>query len=111
MGFAASQGRLLMLVARKHDLELQLQFINQARLQLSQSMTRLFMAGANLEPGSEGANRIQFVTAAANAQEKQLDVLAQQFDSQLQAVNTEIDSVRKVISDNIQRSFKLNGQG
>ena len=109
MGFAASQGRLLMLVSRQHDLELQLQFINQAKMQLAQSMTRLMTAGANLEPGSDAANRVQYVTAAANAQEKQLDIMANQNDSQLNAVRTEIESVRKVIGDNIKNSFKLNG--
>lgn len=109
MGFAASQGRLLMLVSRQHDLELQLQFINQAKLQLGAQMIRLFTAGANLEPGSDAANRIQFVTAAASQQEKQLDTLARHLDSQLEAVRTEVESVRKVISDNIQKTFKLNG--
>lgn len=109
MGFAASQARLLMLTAHKSDLELQLQFINQARLQLANMSTNLFQNGSNLEPGSQESNRIAAATAALQQRDKALEIQARRIDTQHEAINTEIDAVRKVIAKNIEGSFKLMG--
>ncbi len=107
MGLAASQARLMMLTARKSDLELQLQFINQARLQLANMVSGLFQASTNLEPGAPDANRIQAGTAAIQSQDKALELQANRINTQHEAVQTEVESVRKVIQRNIQSSFKL----
>jgi hypothetical protein len=47
MGLAASQGRLLMLTARKSDLEFQVQIINQRRTILAQQSSRLISQYVN----------------------------------------------------------------
>lgn len=47
MGLAASQCRLLMIVARKSDLEFQIQCINQRRMTLAQQATNLSRQIAN----------------------------------------------------------------
>lgn len=107
MGLAASQGRLLMLTARKSDLELQLQFINQARIQLANMMAALFGPTVNMDPNSPEAARVQQQTAFVQQQDKRYEMIQRQIDTQHQAVQTEVESVQKVISKNIEMSFKL----
>ncbi len=109
MGLAASQARLLMLTARKSDLELHLQFINQGRLQLANMVTKLIGAQMNLEPDSNESKELNQRIQAIQEQDKMLEIHARRIDTQHQAVQTEIDAVSKVISKNIESSFKLMG--
>ena len=109
MGLAASQARLLMLTARKSDLELQLQFINQARIQLANMVTGLIGSQQNLEPDSPESAQLNQRVEAIQQQDKILEINARRIDTQHQAVQTEIEAVSKVISKNIESSFKLMG--
>lgn len=109
MGFAASQARLMMLTARVSDLELQGQFINQARLQLANTVGSLFTITANLEPESPTAQALQARIAAIQAIDKALDLQLRRLDSQREAIQTELDAVKKVVTKNIQTSFKTFG--
>ena len=106
MGFAASQARYLQLTARKSDLELQGQFINQARMSLANTTGALFTISANLEPESPEAIAIQARIAAIQTLDKSLEMNLRRVDSQRQAVQTEIEAVQKVINKNIEGSFK-----
>lgn len=111
MGLAASQARLLCLTARKSDLELQWQFVSQARMQLANMTSALFNASAsqNLEPGSPDDKAIQARISALQEQDKRLEMESKRIDTQHQAVQTEVESVQKIISKNIESSFKLMG--
>ncbi|MCE3234643.1 MAG: hypothetical protein K0Q50_823 [Vampirovibrio sp.] len=109
MGFAASQARYMMLTARKSDLELQGQFINQARLQLANITGALFTISSNLEPESPETQQIQARVAAIQAIDKALELQLRRVDTQRDAVQTEIDAVRKVIGKNIESTFKTFG--
>ncbi len=106
MGFAASQARYLILTARKSDLELQGQFINQARMSLASVTGALFTISANLEPESPMAIAIQARIAAIQTLDKALEMNLRRVDTQRQAVQTEIEAVQKVINKNIEGSFK-----
>ncbi len=106
MGFAASQARLLALTARKSDLELQGQFINQARLSIANSVGSLFNVASNLDPTSPEAQRIQSRIAAIQSLDKSLEIQLRRVDTQREAVMTEVDAVKKVIAKNIEMSFK-----
>lgn len=106
MGFAASQARLMMLTARNSDLELQGQFINQARLQLANTVGALFTITANLEPESPTSQALQARIAAIQAIDKALDLQLRRLDSQREAIQTELEAVKKVITKNIQSTFK-----
>jgi hypothetical protein len=106
VGFAASQARYLTLTARKSDLELQGQFINQARMQLANVMGALFTLSSNLEPESPEAIMIQAKVAAVETLDKSLELNMRRVDTQRQAVQTEIEAVQKVIEKNIQGTFK-----
>lgn len=109
MGFAASQARFMMLTARRSDLELQGQFINQARMQLANVTGALFTVSSNLEPESPEAQQIQARVAAIQAIDKSLELQLRRVDTQRDAVQTEIDAVRKVIGKNIESTFKTFG--
>lgn len=109
MGFAASQARFMSLTARKSDLELQGQFINQSRMQLANVTGNLFTISSNLEPESPEAQQLQARIAAIQAVDKSLELQLRRVDTQHDAVQTEIDAVRKVISKNIEGTFKTFG--
>jgi seryl-tRNA synthetase len=94
-GFAASQARLLMLTARKSDLELQIAFITQARVQLANALAQV------------GDNAAQ--AAAITEQDKLLAEQQQRLEVQLQAVTAEIETVQKIIQQNCEASFKIDG--
>lgn len=106
MGFAASQARYLQLTARRSDLELQGQFINQARTALANVTGSLFSIAANLDPNSGNAQQLQARIAAIQALDKALELNLRRVDTQRDAVQTEIDAVRKVIGKNIESTFK-----
>ncbi|WP_303675241.1 hypothetical protein [Vampirovibrio chlorellavorus] len=109
MGFAASQARYMMLTARKSDLEIQGQFINQARMQLANVTGALFTIASNLEPEGPEAQQLQARVAAIQAIDKSLELQLRRVDTQREAVQTEIDAVRKVIGKNIESTFKTFG--
>jgi capsule polysaccharide export protein KpsE/RkpR len=109
MGFAASQARYMTLTARKSDLEIQGQFINQARMQLANVTGALFTIASNLEPEGPEAQQLQARVAAIQAIDKSLELQLRRVDTQREAVQTEIDAVRKVIGKNIESTFKTFG--
>ena len=106
MGLAASQARFLTLTARKSDLELTGQQINQSRLQLANITNQLFTIAANLDPDSDQSIQIQLRINSLQALDKALELQLRRVDSQQQAVQTEIQAVQKVIDKNIDLSFK-----
>lgn len=109
MGLAASQARFLALTARKSDLELTGQQINQSRMQLADVTNNMFNVTANLEPDSPQAIQLQMRISALQTLDKSLEMQLRRVDTQQQAVQTEIDAVQKVIDKNIDMSFKTFG--
>lgn len=107
MGLAASQARLLMLTARKSDLELQMQMINQARMQLSNMLNGMFGRQVNLEPDSQQGKAVTAATSQLQQQDKMYEMQAQRISTQHEAIQTELDAVKKVISKNISSSFNV----
>ena len=106
MGFAASQARYMMLTARKSDLELQGQMINQARMALANSSGTLFQLISNLDPESPEAVQLQARVAALQSLDKSLELQLRRVDTQHNAVQTEVEAVKKVIDKNIESTFK-----
>lgn len=106
MGMAASQARFLTLTARKSDLELTGQQINQARMQLANITNQLFTIASQLDPDSDEAIRIQLRINSLQSLDQALELQLRRVDTQQQAVQTEIDAVRKVIDKNIDITFK-----
>lgn len=106
MGMAASQARFLALTARKSDLELNGQQINQSRLQLANVTGALFTILSNLEPESSEAQQLQARISALQEIDQLLELQLRRVDTQQEAVQTEIEAVQKVIDKNIAGTFK-----
>lgn len=109
MGLAASQGRFLMLTARKSDLEMQGQAINQKRMSyanmLNQYLNFASMSQTN-DPESTQSIFMQSKIEQLEQIDKVLELSLRRVDTQQQAVQTEIQAVQKVIDKNIDMSFK-----
>jgi predicted nucleic acid-binding Zn-ribbon protein len=106
MGLAASQARFLVLTARKSDVEMQGQRINQERLKIANAVGMLFNAQTNLDPDSGDAQTLQQRIEALQQIDKALELQLRRVDTQQQAIQTEIAAVQKVIDKNIDLSFK-----
>ncbi|MEB3287054.1 MAG: hypothetical protein VKJ04_06085 [Vampirovibrionales bacterium] len=106
MGLAASQSRYLLLTARKSDLELTGQQINQSRLQLANVTNDLFNVATTLDPDSDEAIQIQLRINSLQSLDQALELQLRRVDTQQQAVQTEIEAVRKVIDKSIDLVFK-----
>lgn len=106
MGLAASQSRYLVLTARKNDLELTGQQINQSRLELANVTNDLFNTSTTLDPDSDDAIKIQLRINALQSLDKSLELQLRRVDTQQQAVSTELEAVKKVIDKNIELTFK-----
>jgi hypothetical protein len=106
MGLAASQARYLVLTARKSDLELTGQQINQSRLELANVTNDLFNSTTTLEPDSSAAIKLQLRINALQSLDQGLELQLRRVDTQQQAVSTELDAVKKVIDKNIELTFK-----
>ena len=106
MGLSASQGRLMMLTARRSDLEFKGQQINQLRMAISNSMTNLMLAQSTLEPDAPQTRQLQAQLQVIQQADKRLEMTLKTIDTQHKAVSTEEEAVKKIIDKNIQSSFK-----
>ena len=106
MGLAASQSRFVSLTARKSDLELTGQQINQSRLQLANVSNDLFNTASTLDPDSAEAIQIQLRINALQSLDVSLELQLRRVDTQQQAVQTELEAIKKVIDKNIELTFK-----
>ena len=106
MGLAASQARFLMLTARKSDVEMQGQAINQQRMAIANAVGNMFGASANLDPDSAQSKQMQMQIESLQQVDKALELQLRRVDTQQQAIQTEIQAVQKVIDKNIDMSFK-----
>ncbi len=107
MGLAASQSRYLSLTARKSDLELTGQQINQGRMQLANLTNDLFNTATTLDPDSDEAVKIQLRINSLQRLDQTLELQLRRVDTQQSAVSTELDAVKKVIDKNIDLTFKV----
>ncbi|MFM7389852.1 MAG: hypothetical protein ACKO34_04415 [Vampirovibrionales bacterium] len=109
MGFAASSARLYMLLARKIDLEFQMQQINQARLRLQNVMDKVYATSVNNEPDNPAVVMQEELQRRIQSQEKRLELIMERIRIQYQAITTEIEGLKKLISSNVKASFSLLG--
>lgn len=109
MGFAANQARVLALISRKSDLELEAQFISQHRMYLANMVSGFFNMSSKLEPGSQAAKVLEARIQQLQQADKILEMHLNRINNQHEAVSTEVDQVKQLVQKNIQSSFKLMG--
>lgn len=106
MGMATSQLRLIYLNAYRLDLEYKMQLIAEAKMNLSKTCTDLINVGTDLSSDDPVVKMLEARKERLNQMEKKLDMQMQQYQQKLQMINQEYSSCEKMLSDNIQRSFK-----
>jgi len=109
MGFAANQARLMGLISRRSDLELEAQFISQHRMYLGNMISGFFNMQAKLEPESEASKILDARIKQLQQAEKVLEMHLNRVTSQRDAVIKELDSTRELVKKNIDSSFGLMG--
>ncbi len=110
MGLAASQARFLSLTARQSDVEYKGQQINQERTQNAYLMGDLVQQLTD-DPTMENTdptkyNLISNQIDLAQSIDRNLELDLKNVDTQHQEIQTEVDSVKKVIDKNIDMTFK-----
>ena len=110
MGFAANQARLLGLISRKSDLELETQYISQHRMYLANMVSGFFNLQTKLEPGSEAARLLDARIKQLQQADKILEMHMHRIKPQTEAITQEIQSTQKLISNNIKSSFGMFAQ-
>src|SRR3712207_469083 len=110
MGFAANQARLLALISRKSDLELESQFISQHRIYLANMVSGFFNMQAKLEPDSQAAKVLEARIQQLQQADKMLEMHLNRVTSQRDALVKEIESTQNVVKKNIDSSFGLMGR-
>lgn len=100
---APENARLLALVARQADLDLESQFLGEQRLRLGNLVAALDHGPEEMPEALAG--RIRAIQAA----DKMMELNLNRVLSQRAAIEAEIQSVKRVISKNIQDSFRLAG--
>jgi hypothetical protein len=116
MGLSASQSRFLALTARKSDIEFQGQQVNQQRTVLASGTRELAnrlasylntvdpsVTDVEADPIYQGFINEQSII---HADDQVLEMALKDIDTQHNAVQTEIDAVKKVIDKNIDATFK-----
>ena len=121
MGVSANQARLMTLTSRLHDLELRAQTISAQKMVLAmqtQSAATAYSNSLNDAMKGDGSGNFDsskidtsYSTTITNlsASEKLLDLELTQINTEHTAVNTEYDSIKSLISDNVDKSFNVFG--
>ncbi len=115
MGMSASQGRMMALTARLSDLELKAQSVQNSKIRLSQSQEQASLdytnalANDNATESEKDYAEAIFNQKAASIEhsDKIYDLSLNNINTEHTAIQTEIDSVKKVIDKNIERSYKI----
>ncbi len=93
MGLVGSQARLMMLIARKTDLEYAIQMISQRRTALA------FQAQQASNNYPQQANQLRRL-------DRQLEIQQKNLETQHKISQTEFDGIKKITDKNVERSFK-----
>ena len=113
MGLIASSMRLLTLTAYKNELEIRIQSVTENLIGLQSQTDELVSIGADLDPDSDALKELKVKKERLNLIEKKLEMQQKQFQTQLEAVNQEIQSCQQMLVGNIQSGifgYSLGGR-
>ena len=105
MGVLTSVMRMQYLNNFKSDLEYKIMLINQTKMSLLSSNTALLTFENDFDPSSPVVKTLQERQAKMQLLEKKLDQQMAAYKVQLQATETEINSLRGELQRDIQQSF------
>ena len=114
MGLITGVLRLHQLQNAKHDMEFKMQAITQEKLSISGNLCEVAdrVTTASIEgKDSPEMRELESQKIYLETLEKKLDAKMAQYNTKLQAIQTEMDSARKIVEDNIHSSFTYAGGG
>ncbi|MFM7389427.1 MAG: hypothetical protein ACKO34_02235 [Vampirovibrionales bacterium] len=108
---AVAQLQLMLTLSRVSDLQFQSQLITQAKLNMQNTVGTLFTLSSNLEPNSPYMQALNARLMYFQQVEKAMDLQLQRIQTQLQAMQTMQEGLRKVLTENIKATFSKIGVG
>lgn len=111
MSQVSLQIRYMFLILRESDLNNKITQISQIKQNLASNTSDLLNAGVNLDPNSPEMKVLEARRQRLVAIEKRLDVELAQYQTQLKAVETEIQGVRNNLGKAIERDYSFGFGG
>ena len=105
MGLLIAQMRLAQINEYRSDLEYKIRLISSTKLDLSNQINELVGFGSDMEPDSPEMKALEKKKERLYAVEKALDAQLQRYQTQLEMVDAEEQSVKQSLEKAIQRSF------
>lgn len=110
MGILVSASRLMYITGFRHDLEYKIQLINTARTNLMAQVNSMMANGADMDPESPEVKMMEQRKQRLMLVDKKLDQEIQQYQTQLQMINAEEQSVNKSLQQGIEHAYS-GGRG
>ena len=106
MGLASAFSRKIYLIGQKHDLEFRIQALSLTQMQLTNCMNQLddIIAG-DLDPDSPEVKLLENRRQRLMQIEKKIETTMTRYQTQLKAIEAELESSQKMIDGNIKRIF------
>ena len=105
MGLLIAQMRMAQINEYRSDLEYKIRLISSTKLDLSNQINELVGFGSDMEPDSPEMKALEKKKERLYAVEKALDAQLQRYQTQLEMVDAEEQSVKQSLEKAIQRSF------
>jgi len=109
MGIAVAHMRLIFLTLQKTDIEYKLMLISQTKMNLTNSVNDLLTVGTDLDSDSPEYKTLRARQEKLMLIDKRLEEQMQRYKSKLSMVETELESVDKMLNNNIKRAFTYGG--
>lgn len=106
MGVLVAASRLMYITDMRNDLEYKIQLINTARTNLMGTINATMANGADLDPESPEVRLMEQRKQRLMLIDKKLEMELQQYQTQLQMINAEEQTVNKSLQQNIERSYR-----
>jgi len=105
MGLLVAQMRLAQINEYRSDLEYKIRLVSSTKLDLSNQINDLVGFGSDMNPDSPEMKALKKKEERLHTVEKALDQQLQRYQTQLQMVEAEEQSVKQSLQNAIQRSF------
>ena len=105
MGILLAQMRLAQINSYRSDFEYKIQLISSTKLELSSQINDMVGLGSDMEPDSPEMKALEKKKERLMQAEKALDQQLQRYQTQLQMIESEEQSVRQQLSQAIQRAY------
>ena len=105
MGILIAQMRLAQINSYRADLEYKIQLVSTTKLELSAQINDMVGFGTDMDPNSPEMKALEKRKERLMAVEKQLDQQLQRYQTQLQMIESEEQSVQKQLDSSIERLY------